>query len=255
MMLEIIRKDPIGGPPSSPVEQYQVPSPRSYQAADAFAPSAMFARVPSTGRMDSNFCLYRYAQYASDSNLDRPVAHPALQCYDAMTGPDLLWDLTASLCFPYIGLSNIVPFYPEEFDTYLTHPSLPLIEVRFDILPLLSFELRASGGFGVTIRDFMKNVARQLARAFTVAEWNSQFTQDQRRQVLRGYQRRTREQFDVDRRAREMIRTNGSSAREATNYLVSDMLADEPMFLGIAMEDEDPAVWTVYTCKREQCHA
>lgn len=69
MMLEIIRKDPIGGPPSSPVEQYQVPSPRSYQAADAFAPSAMFARVPSTGRMDSNFCLYRYAQYASGQSI------------------------------------------------------------------------------------------------------------------------------------------------------------------------------------------
>lgn len=173
-----------------------------------------------------------------------------------MTGPDLIWDLTALLHFPYVALSNLIPLCPEEFDTYLTHPPLPTIEIRFDVLPLLSFVLPAAGGFGVTLRDFMQKVTHQLQRHFTVYEWNAQFTEDQRRQILCGYRRRTREEFDVARRTRE-IQFSGdmvAARREETVYLVSDMLAEEPMFLGIAMEDGDPEVWTVYTCGQGKCH-
>ncbi|KAF7972859.1 hypothetical protein HWV62_16896 [Athelia sp. TMB] len=257
MMLDIIRKDTVGGPQIDPVVYYDMPR-RSQQGENQedLTPSALFARVPSTGRSDISFCLYRYAQYASDSNLDVPVAHPALQCYEAMSGPDLLWDLTARLDFARIariGLSNIIPLYPEEFATYLTHPPLAAIEVRFDAIPLLSFALRASGGFGVTVRDFMDSVALQLARRFTLHQWSTQITESQRVQILRGYQRRTGAQFDVARRARAVVRASGSAAAQETEYIVSDMLVDEPMFLGISMEDGDPGVWTVYTCKREQC--
>ncbi|KAF7975432.1 hypothetical protein HWV62_9559 [Athelia sp. TMB] len=244
MMLDIIRKDTVGGPQIDPVVYYDMPR-RSQQGENQedLTPSALFARVPSTGRSDISFCLYRYAQYASDSNLDVPVAHPALQCYEAMSGPDLLWDLTARLDFARIGRSNIIPLYPEEFATYLTHPPLAAIEVRFDAIPLLSFALRASGGFGVTVRDFMDSVTRQLARRLTVQQWSTQVTERQRVQILRGYQRRNGAQSDVA----------GRATAQETKYIVSDMLVDEPMFLGISMEDGDPGVWTVYTCKREQC--
>jgi hypothetical protein len=182
-----------------------------------------------------------------ESDMDNPLVHPAFQCYENMTGPDLIWDLTAPLYFPSIARSNIVPLYAEEYHTYLTHPPLHRMEIHLDALPMLSFDIHASGGFGITLRDFMEKLTYQLNRRLTVEEWNTGLTVDQRHQILSGLERRTGTAIEM---ATTEIQGRPLSY---TPYIVSDMLADEPMFLGLAMEDGDPNVWTMYTCKKEQC--
>ena len=186
--------------------------------------------------------------FLSVSDVENPLVHPAFECYEEMTGPDLIWDLTAPLHFPSIALSNIVPLFPEEYDTYLTHPPLRQIELRCDVFPILALDISATSGFGITLRDFMEKLTYQLNRRLTVGEWNMDLTVDQRHQILIGYKRRTG--AGVETAATRDIR--GYPPSHETSYIVSDVLADEPMFLGLAMEDGDPQVWTIYTCKREQ---
>jgi len=184
-----------------------------------------------------------------ESDMSNPLVHPAFQCHESMTGPDLIWDLTAPLYFPSIARSNLVPLYAEEYHTYLTHPPRYRMEIRFDVFPMLLFDIPATGGFGITLRDFMEKLTYLLNRRFTVEEWNMDLTVDQRHQILSGYERRTGT-------AIEMVATQemqGYPLSQETSYIVSDILADEPMFLGLAMEDGDPDVWTIYTCKEEQC--
>jgi hypothetical protein len=166
-----------------------------------------------------------------------------------MTGPDLIWDLTASLHFPSIARSNVVPLYPEEYDTYLTHPPLHQMEIRFDVFPMLTLDVTSTGGFGITLRNFMETLTYHLNCAFTVEDWNVDLTADQRYQVLIGYEKRTG--TGVEMGTTQEIQ--GYPPSQETLYLVSDILGDEPMFLGLAMEDGEPHVWTIYTCKKEQC--
>jgi hypothetical protein len=255
MINYLVHNDPISRPVSDPVPYFEMLD----------FPRPCFAQVPPTGRRDPRFLLYRYAQYASgevlsntdnyinthihiilESDVETPIVHPAFECHYGMTGPDHSWDLTKRPHFPDIALSNIIPLYPEEYDTYLTHPPLFSMEIRLDMFPILAFDISATGGFGITLRDFIESLTYQFNRRFTVEEWNIELTPDQRYQILIGYERRTGNGIEVAA-TQDIL---GYPPSHETMYLVSDILADEHMFLGLAMEDGDPHGWTVYTCSR-----
>lgn len=185
----------------------------------------------------------------TDADAENPIVHPAFGCYDDMVAPDLYWHLARSVNFPSIVNNNIIPLYLEEYDTYLTHPPIKKIEIRFDAMPTFSYDVNATGGFGITLRDFMERVAYHLRGFFNVDEWNNKLSQNQREQVLIGYHMRTRRA--VDETKLQDIKYH--PPERDTPYKVSDMLGEEFMFFGMAMEEGDPAEWTIYTCREEQC--
>jgi hypothetical protein len=124
------------------------------------------------------------------------------------------------------------------------------MEIFFDALPVVSFRLSAAGGFGITIRDLMVKLTHQINRPLTVEDWNAKMSVDQRYQVLVGYGRRTGSIIDMA--AMEDIQ--GHAFSHARSYVISDALADNHMFLGLALGDGDPIMMgSIYTCKREQC--
>jgi hypothetical protein len=165
--------------------------------------------------------------------------------YSDQTTSSVHLDLAAPVDLSHFLSTAYVRLYPEELDTFITHPPVRILRLVLVGFPTIRHTLSVPAPGGITLRGLVTALAAWATRPLRTDEWAT-LDKPMRERVRTAHQRRV-----------GMRRTPARIAAGETAYRVIDALGERTMFMALerlrGRTDGGEDVYLVHTTTRARC--